>query len=64
MIFPLILKSFINKAQENFNNQMNRNQDNRREGEVKIDFNKKTNSDKRKRSNDDEGEYVDYEEVK
>ena len=55
-VVPLLIKRQINKFQQN-NNTYNRQQ--KPEGEVTVEQNKN----KENKSNIDDGEYVDYEEV-
>jgi len=54
-----ILQRFFKKMQTNFESQQNQYQK-KEEGDVTI----KTKSDKNKKIDKDEGDYVDYEEVK
>ena len=61
-IFPLILKKMMGKVEKNFNEQQHRNTSNQqpvKEGETVID---KTPN-QAKKTNDQVGEYVDYEDV-
>ncbi|RLD43606.1 MAG: DUF4834 domain-containing protein [Bacteroidetes bacterium] len=65
-IFPLFLKNFVKKAQENMNRQqgyVDPEEAKQREGEVKIKTNtqSKTSEDTTKQ---ELGDYVDFEEVK
>jgi hypothetical protein len=55
---PFIIKSIAKKAEAHFRNQSAPKQPSQNEGEISID--KMPNS---KSSNNDVGEYVDYEEV-
>ncbi len=63
-ILPLLVKSAVNKAEEKIMNKMDemyKNQNRNNEGEISMKYNKSSEKNKRK---DDEGEYVEYEEVK
>tara|TARA_R110002049_G_scaffold122342_5_gene277189 strand:+ start:3699 stop:3980 length:282 start_codon:yes stop_codon:yes gene_type:complete len=59
-VFPWLLKRFINKQQEKFNQQYGSTTSDRKtnEGEVKI-----TSAPNKINRKDDLGEYVDYEEI-
>lgn len=62
-IFPMVVKNAADKAQENMMNKMQemyRQQKEQNEGEVSI----RGKSSRKKGKSDDDGEYVDYEEVK
>ncbi|PCJ82448.1 MAG: DUF4834 domain-containing protein [Flavobacteriales bacterium] len=62
-VMPFLLRMFVNKAQRNFEQKMNEmhgQQEQRPEGEMRVDYNPNKNQKKKK---DDDGEYVDYEEV-
>ena len=58
-VMRFVLRSFMKNAQQNFQNQQ-KPTDNKREGDVTIN----TKSDQGKKIDKDEGDYVDYEEVK
>jgi len=61
-VFPLILKKMMGKVEKKFNEQQHRNTSNQqpvKEGETVID---KTPN-QAKKTNDQVGEYVDYEDV-
>ena len=63
-IVPLILRKYVNDFQNRFTQEQQRaqEQDNRKkEGEVSIKY---MDKDKNTHHNPDEGEYVDYEEIK
>jgi len=60
IVFPFILKHFINKAQKNMNDHFGQGQfDQRQEGEVFIKHDPK----KKRNIDDDQGEYVDFEDI-
>lgn len=62
-IFPLVIKKAADKAHENMMHKMQemyRQQNMRNEGEASI----RNSSARKKRNGEDDGEYVDYEEVK
>lgn len=60
-IFPSLMRKFINDFQQRFTDQnQNKNQPLKKEGEVSITF---IDKDKVQNHND-KGEYIDYEEVK
>jgi hypothetical protein len=63
VILPLLLKNYIEKKQKEFFGQHQQQHfDKKEEGKITV---KKTPSSKGKKSHDDdEGEYVDYEEIK
>jgi len=56
VIVPLAARSFVNKAQQDMQERMRQMQDQQRKPEGEINVSKK--------SKGNEGEYVDYEEVK
>jgi hypothetical protein len=61
VILPLLLKNYIEKKQKEFFGQQ-QHFDKKEEGKITV---KKGSSLKnKKKTNDDEGEYVDYEEIK
>ena len=57
-VFPYLLRNYINKQQQKYNQYQQQNEPQRKEGEVYIK--KKPKSDSKDL---DDGEYVDYEEV-
>jgi hypothetical protein len=64
IIFPSVMRKYVSDIQKQFNpeNQRTQQEQNRKkEGEVSIKF---VNKDKSTTNNPDDGEYVDYEEVK
>ncbi|RLD36783.1 MAG: hypothetical protein DRI74_08410 [Bacteroidetes bacterium] len=70
-VFPFFVKRFLNKAQQNFYNQnphLDPDQQKKKEGEVKVESKpkgeKNTEQNKSKNSDDDFGDYVDFEEIK
>ena len=58
IVFPLILKSYIEKKQRDLFNQHQPPE--KKEGEITIDY----VPGKNKKGDNDEGEYVNYEEIK
>jgi len=64
-VFPFLIKRFVNKAQKNFYSQQqahnNNSQQDQKEGEVNIKYNKQNQS---KSDKDKLGDYVDFEEIK
>jgi len=64
LILPSVMRKYINDFQQRYTEQNNRTRDNqpqKKEGEVSITF---VDKDKNKARNPDDGEYVDYEEIK
>lgn len=57
-VFPFLVRYFVKKSQDKFYEE-NPNIRRKKEGEVSIDY----VPEKDKKKKDDEGEYVDYEEV-
>lgn len=57
-ILPLVVKGYINKNKEQFQNS-SQDRSRRREGDVTINYNRKDNN----KSFDGKGEYVDFEEI-
>ena len=61
-VLPLLVKTAVKKAEENIMNKMDEMQrNNNNEGEISFKYRKTSAKNKR---NKEEGEYVDYEEVK
>ena len=60
LFLPLMVKTVVKKAQENFNNQQQRPQ--AREGEIHVDY--MPPAEKKKSHLQDKGDFVDYEEIK
>ena len=64
LLAPIMAKKMMEKAAENFENQFNnpyyKERPNTKEGEIYIEKKPKENT---SRSKDDEGEFVDFEEV-
>ena len=60
ILMPFLFSYFVKKAQNNFHHQ--ENEEFKNEGEVSIKYNPNQKNNKKDRS-DDEGEYVDYEEM-
>jgi len=54
-----VLRSYVKNMQQNFNNQQNQN-NNKKEGDVTINTKPKAG----KKIDKDEGDYVDFEEIK
>lgn len=69
VVVPWLLKRFVNKAQKNFEERMRQQQGfeeqevKGQEGDIKITKKKGQQKKKPPRSDDDMGEYVDFEEV-
>jgi len=64
LIVPAIMRKYINDFQQRYTQQNQRSRENqpqKKEGEVSITF---VDKDKNKARNPDDGEYVDYEEIK
>ena len=59
MVFPMIVKSAAHKVSEQFKQKQNNYQDNRTEGEIRIDKIPSNKSNKKEK----EGEYTDFTEV-
>jgi hypothetical protein len=57
---PLMVKTVVKKAQENFNNQQQRQHS--PEGEIHVDY--MPPAEKKKSHLQDKGDFVDYEEIK
>ena len=63
-IMPVIMRKYVNDFQKKFSEENMRAQDEmnrKKEGEVSIKF---VDKDKNKSQHSDDGEYVDYEEIK
>jgi len=63
-VMPLIMRKYVNDFQKRFTEENLRSQqemNKKKEGEVSIKF---VNKDKNKSQHPDDGEYVDYEEIK
>jgi len=64
VIIPLVLRKYVNDFQQKFTNEnqrMQQEQNRAKEGEISIEYVKKDKSSSR---NPNDGEYVDYEEIK
>jgi hypothetical protein len=64
LIVPAIMRKYITDFQQRYTQQNQRSRENqpqKKEGEVSITF---VDKDKNKAHNPDDGEYVDYEEIK
>ena len=61
-VFPFLVRYFVKKSQDKFYEQ-NPNIRKKKEGEINIDYIPDKNK-KEKKCKPDEGEYVDYEELK
>ncbi len=60
-VFPMIMKGMVNKAQKNMQERMQQEQKSqRKKDEVTIEQEEK----KRRKTSKDNGEYIDFEEVK
>ena len=63
-VMPLIMRKYVNDFQKRFTEENQRQQqemNNKKEGEVSIKF---VDKDKNNSTHPDDGEYVDYEEIK
>lgn len=63
-LVPLLMRKYVNDFQKQFTQQNQRAQDEmnkKKEGEISIKF---VDKDKNKSQHPDDGEYVDYEEIK
>jgi uncharacterized ion transporter superfamily protein YfcC len=63
-ILPLVMRKYVNDFQKQFTQENQRSQEEmnkKKEGEVSIKF---VDKDKNKSQHPDDGEYVDYEEIK
>ena len=60
LLMPLMVKTVVKKAQENFNNQQQRQ--NTPEGEIHVDY--MPPAEKKKSQLKDKGDFIDYEEIK
>ncbi len=63
-VLPLMMRKYVNDFQKQFTNENQRSQEEmnrKREGEVSIKF---VDKDKNKSQHPDDGEYIDYEEIK
>ena len=63
-VFPLLMRKYINDFQNRFTEDNKRAQEEhlrKKEGEISIKY---VDKDKNKTHNPDEGDYVDYEEIK
>jgi len=63
-ILPLVMRKYVNDFQKQFTQENERSQEEmnkKKEGEVSIKF---VDKDKNKSQHPDDGEYVDYEEIK
>ena len=66
-IFPFIVKRYLSKVQKQFYNQnphLDPDEQKKKEGEVKVDFNSERKENKNDNSTDDFGDYIDFEEIK
>jgi hypothetical protein len=61
LLMPLMVKTVVKKAQENFNNQQQQRPQTR-EGEIHVDY--MPPAEKKKSHLQDKGDFVDYEEIK
>ena len=61
LFMPLMVKTVVKKAQENFNNQQQQRTQTR-EGEIHVDY--MPPAEKKKSHLQDKGDFVDYEEIK
>ena len=63
-LLPFLLKYIVKKAEGNafFHDMSGGNPDEKEEGEISIDYS--PNEGKKKKTPDDEGEYIDFEELK
>jgi hypothetical protein len=61
LVFPLVLKSIFGKMQQSAGNQGQRQQRNKPEGSITIDY---MPPQEKKGNSDNLGDFVDYEEVK
>lgn len=59
-LFPFLLVRFINRMQNKMGGFQSHTDNSSREGEVKVKYNPESNP----KSNNDLGEYIDFEEVK
>jgi len=60
LFLPLMVKTVVKKAQENFNNQQQRPPT--QEGEIHVDY--MPPAEKKKSHLQDKGDFIDYEEIK
>ena len=63
-VLPMLMRKYVNDFQKQFTRENQRSQEEmsrKKEGEVSIKF---VDTDKEKRKHPDDGEYVDYEEIK
>ena len=63
-VLPLVMRKYVNDFQKQFTQENQRAQDEmnqKKEGEISIKF---VDKDKNKSQHPDDGEYVDYEEIK
>ncbi len=61
-LFPYLLKYFLKRFQQNFNQHESPIDSNRKEGETNVEFVPDTKN-KKNKSSDNIGEYIDYEEI-
>jgi hypothetical protein len=59
IVVPFIVKMLFNKAQKDFQNQQSGHEPSREKGDVKVEGKQKKDEPK----GDDDGEYVDFEEI-
>ena len=60
LFMPLMVKTVVKKAQENFNKQQQRQA--AQEGEIQVDY--MPAAEKKKNQLKDKGDFIDYEEIK